>query len=103
MKGSRAGFDPVVITPEYEKPAGLCKTHKEGKSVAVDSGNVRKRAVFPKFVSVAEFDVGKVVVEIIGQSGFVYCLVAEEAVAPVAGTTVAVTEKHDAFMLGCSD
>ena len=42
MKCVSVRFDAVMVSPKREKPAGLCKARKEGKSVAVDSGNVRK-------------------------------------------------------------
>ena len=64
-----------MISPYHVQPAAVAEIAQLGKDVAVDFPYQAKPAVFPEFVSIADFNVRKILLPVIVEGGLIQYLV----------------------------
>ena len=83
----------IVIAIEQEKAVFLIKPGHKPENVVVDVDNLIHIPVFPQFIPIPQFDIGKALVVVMLQGSEIEVLIFQEVIAPTAISTMAVTDK----------
>ena len=88
-----------MVAEEHEESAVSVKALKQTVNFPMGIVDVGKAPVFPKFVAVAQFDIGEAVVVVMFQCSGEERPIFDKAVRPGTCTAVAVAHDHDPGMI----
>ncbi len=86
-------FYNVVVAIEKIQPVLLIELFEKPKDIAVDIDDILHVSVFPKFIPIPQFNIGKSLSVIVFQSGKIEMLVFEKVIGGVSDASVTVTHQ----------
>lgn len=91
-----------MVTVYHVKPVILIKAVHEPENMAVGSDNRVDASVFPKFITIAKFDIGKTILVVIFQGALKNRAVRKKIIGSVSLAPMTVAHNYDAgvFIIG---
>jgi len=87
-------FDNVMVAVEQIQPVFLVELPEKPEDITMNIENVFHTSVFPQFVPVAQFDIGKTLPVIVFQCSEIQVLVLKKVVGGITNASVTVTHQN---------